>query len=83
MRALMTLKRPHDLRSDLALSSEPTPCRRDQSEVGYSAFIDAKSGRHLAFVLTVNDVGVISGIDDVLPVFQDEGTISAILWKLH
>lgn len=45
-----------------------------------AGYIDAKSGRHLAFVLAVNDVS-ISGITDVLSVFQDQGTISAILWK--
>ena len=56
------------------------PVIRSQALAGY---IDAKSGRRLAFVLTVNDAGVISSIDDVLPVFQDEGTISAMLWKLH
>ncbi len=44
--------------------------------------IDAKSGRRLAFALTVNDVGPLASINDVLPVFQDEGTIAAILWNL-
>lgn len=53
---------------------------RAQALAGY---IDTKSGRHLAFTLVVNDVGVISGVNDILPVFQDVGTISAWLWKLH
>lgn len=44
--------------------------------------VEAKSGRRLAFALTVNDVGAISGVDDVLPVFQNQGRISAILWTL-
>lgn len=52
---------------------------RGQSFAGY---IDTKSGQRLAYVLTVNNVPV-SGIDDVLSVFQDEGTISAMLWKLQ
>lgn len=52
---------------------------KGQSLAGY---IDAKSGRRIAFVLTVNNVP-ISGINDVLAVFQDEGTISAMLWKLQ
>jgi D-alanyl-D-alanine carboxypeptidase len=50
-----------------------------QSLAGY---VDAKSGRRLAFALTVNHVP-IGGIDDVVGVFQDEGTISAELWKLQ
>jgi len=33
-------------------------------------------------MLAVNDAGVISGVNDVIPVFQDQGTIAAILWKL-
>ena len=56
------------------------PVYRAQALAGY---IFTKGGRHLAFALVVNDVGVFSGIEDVLPVFQDEGTIAAILWKLH
>lgn len=53
---------------------------RAQSLAGY---VDTKGGRRLAFTLAVNDVGVISGVDDILPVFQDVGTISAMLWKLY
>ena len=53
---------------------------RTESLAGY---IDTKSGRHLAFMLAVNDVGVISGIEDILPVIQDVGTISSLLWKLY
>ena len=60
--------------------SDDGPVLRAQALAGY---IETKSGRHLAFTLAVNDVGVISGIEDVLPVFQDVGTISAWLWKLH
>jgi D-alanyl-D-alanine carboxypeptidase len=52
---------------------------KGQSLAGY---IDAKSGRRLAFELIVNDVPVGS-IDDVVNVFQDEGTIAAIVWKLQ
>jgi D-alanyl-D-alanine carboxypeptidase/D-alanyl-D-alanine-endopeptidase (penicillin-binding protein 4) len=53
---------------------------RAQSLAGY---IDTRSGRHLAFMLAVNDVGPISGIEGMLPVIQDAGTISALLWKLY
>jgi len=55
------------------------PVLKTQALAGY---IIAKSGRRFAFMLAVNDAGVISGINDVIPVFQDQGTIAAILWKL-
>ncbi len=45
-----------------------------------AGYIEAKSGRRLAFMVAVNDVP-ITGLNDVLAVFQDQGTISAILWK--
>ncbi len=43
-------------------------------------YIRTKKGRQLAFELVVNDVAIAS-LDDVIQVFQDEGTISAILWR--
>jgi D-alanyl-D-alanine carboxypeptidase/D-alanyl-D-alanine-endopeptidase (penicillin-binding protein 4) len=45
-----------------------------------AGYIDAKSGRRIAFIVAVNNVAV-SSIDDVISVSQDLGTISAILWK--
>lgn len=60
--------------------SQQGPVLKAQALAGY---VNAKSGRRLAFALMVNDVGVISSVDDVLPVFQDEGRIAAILWKLY
>jgi D-alanyl-D-alanine carboxypeptidase len=60
--------------------SEEVSVLRTEALAGY---IDKKSGRHLAFMLAVNDVGVISGIEDILPVIQDVGTISSLLWKLY
>ncbi len=44
-------------------------------------YVTSRSGRRLAFQLPVNEVGPISSIDDVLQVFQDQGTIAAILWR--
>ena len=52
---------------------------KGQSLAGY---IDAKSGRRLVFIVAVNGVPITS-LDDVISAFQDEGTISAILWKLQ
>ncbi|RAR57181.1 D-alanyl-D-alanine carboxypeptidase/D-alanyl-D-alanine-endopeptidase (penicillin-binding protein 4) [Paraburkholderia unamae] len=47
-----------------------------------AGYIDTKSGHRLAFVVTVNNVPM-SSLDDVISVFQDEGTISAQLWNLQ
>lgn len=47
----------------------------------FAGYIQAKSGRRLAYALFVNDVSPISGLEDVIQVFQDEGTISAIIWR--
>jgi len=42
--------------------------------------VTRKSGRKLSYQLVVNGVP-IAGIDDVIKVFHDEGTISAVLWR--
>jgi D-alanyl-D-alanine carboxypeptidase len=46
----------------------------------FAGYIHTKSGRKLAYQLVVNDVP-FKAISDVIQVFQDEGTISAILWR--
>lgn len=46
----------------------------------FGGYIKAASGRNLAYQLVVNNV-VIDSFDDIVDVFQDEGTISAILWR--
>lgn len=46
----------------------------------FAGYIDAKSGHRLAYQVVVNEVPVGS-INDLLEVFQDEGTVSAILWR--
>jgi D-alanyl-D-alanine carboxypeptidase len=43
-------------------------------------YITTKSGRHLTFQLVVNNIP-IAKILDVTDVFQDEGTIAAMLWR--
>lgn len=45
-----------------------------------AGYVTTKRGRHLTFELVVNDVP-INGIPDITKVFQDEGTIAAILWR--
>ncbi|HEX7911142.1 MAG TPA: D-alanyl-D-alanine carboxypeptidase [Paraburkholderia sp.] len=47
-----------------------------------AGYLTSKSGRHLVFMMAVANVP-ITGINDVLPVFQDEGAIAALLWKLQ
>lgn len=53
------------------------PVLKGQAFAGY---ITTKSGRHLTYEVVVNNVA-ISGVPDVVHVFQDEGTISAMLWR--
>jgi D-alanyl-D-alanine carboxypeptidase len=43
-------------------------------------YITSRSGRRLVFELVVNNVP-ITGLNQVLQVFQDQGTIAAILWR--
>jgi D-alanyl-D-alanine carboxypeptidase len=46
----------------------------------FGGYMTTRSGRKLAYQLVVNGVP-ITGISDILKAFQDEGTISAILWR--
>lgn len=48
-----------------------------------AGYVDARSGRRLAYALFVNDAGGISDIEDVIGVIQDEGTISTIIQQLN
>lgn len=45
-----------------------------------AGYMDAKSGRRLAYVVYVNNVKPIGSIADVIGVFADEGVISALLY---
>jgi D-alanyl-D-alanine carboxypeptidase len=46
----------------------------------FGGYINTKGGRQLVYELVVNNV-VITSLDDVLRTFQDEGRISAMLWR--
>lgn len=46
----------------------------------FGGYIDAKSGRRLIYQLVVNEVPV-SDLNGLLQIFQDQGTISAMLWR--
>jgi D-alanyl-D-alanine carboxypeptidase/D-alanyl-D-alanine-endopeptidase (penicillin-binding protein 4) len=63
----------------LSTTAPQTPLLKAQALAGY---IDAKSGRRIAFFLTMNNA-VLEGFPTVLNAFQDEGEIAALLWKLQ
>lgn len=46
----------------------------------FAGYLDAVSGRRLAYVVYVNNVRPIESIADVIGVFADEGVISALLF---
>jgi D-alanyl-D-alanine carboxypeptidase/D-alanyl-D-alanine-endopeptidase (penicillin-binding protein 4) len=46
----------------------------------FAGYVDARSGRRLAYVVYVNNVKPIESIADVIGVFADEGVISALLY---
>jgi D-alanyl-D-alanine carboxypeptidase/D-alanyl-D-alanine-endopeptidase (penicillin-binding protein 4) len=54
------------------------PLFRAKASGGY---ITAKSGRRLAFIAVVNEVGPVADFGPILATVQDLGTISAILWR--
>jgi D-alanyl-D-alanine carboxypeptidase len=58
-------------------SAQGTPELKAQALGGY---ITTKSGRHLTFQLVINNIP-INGIPDLVNVFEDEGTIAAMLWR--
>lgn len=45
----------------------------------FAGYMNAADGRRLAYVVYVNNVSPITGIGDVIGVFDDEGRISALL----
>jgi len=48
-----------------------------------AGYIDARSGRRLAYALYVNNAGEFAGISDVIEVIQDEEQISTIIYQLN
>lgn len=49
----------------------------------FAGYIDAKSGKRLAYGLYVNDIGQLQNIAEAIAVFNDEGEISAIIYDLN
>jgi D-alanyl-D-alanine carboxypeptidase/D-alanyl-D-alanine-endopeptidase (penicillin-binding protein 4) len=47
----------------------------------FAGYIDSKSGRRLAYVVMVNNVGAINDVSEILRVFNDQGEISALIFK--
>jgi D-alanyl-D-alanine carboxypeptidase len=46
----------------------------------FAGYITTKGGRHLVYEVVVNNLP-ITALSQVVQVFQDEGTASAILWR--
>lgn len=46
----------------------------------FGGYVEARSGQQLVYQLVVNNVP-ITKLEDAIQVFQDEGTISAMLWR--
>ncbi|MGH6865609.1 MAG: D-alanyl-D-alanine carboxypeptidase/D-alanyl-D-alanine endopeptidase [Methyloceanibacter sp.] len=49
----------------------------------FAGYIDAKSGKRLAYVVYVKNVSPIEGIGDIIKVFAEEGEISAYLYERY
>jgi D-alanyl-D-alanine carboxypeptidase/D-alanyl-D-alanine-endopeptidase (penicillin-binding protein 4) len=47
-----------------------------------AGYIDARSGRQLAFALLLNDAGPIEGIEDVLEVLEDVAAITSAIYEM-
>ena len=47
----------------------------------FGGYIDARSGRRLMYALRVDNTSIGSDVQNVIKVFQDQGTISAIIWR--
>ena len=47
----------------------------------FAGYIDSKNGQRLAYVVMVNNVGAIADVSEILRVFNDQGKISALIYK--
>jgi D-alanyl-D-alanine carboxypeptidase/D-alanyl-D-alanine-endopeptidase (penicillin-binding protein 4) len=56
---------------------------REMVAMNMAGYIDAKSGRRLAYALFVNNAGPITALTDTLEVFDDEATILGILYAKY
>ena len=61
-----------------ATGSEDGILLNGQSFAGY---IDARSGRRLMYALRVDNTPLGADVQNIIEVFQDQGTISAIIWR--
>lgn len=63
----------------ITLDDDQTLRLHTQAMAGY---IDSRTGRHLGYVLAIQGIALPGGIPDLLRVMQDQGVISAQLWRL-
>lgn len=47
----------------------------------FAGYIDARSGRRLMYALRVDNTPLGTDVQSMIKVFQDQGTISAIIWR--
>lgn len=47
----------------------------------FGGYIDARSGRRLMYALRVDNTPLGADVQNIIKVFQDQGTISAIIWR--
>ena len=64
----------------IAVKSGATVRNGEIAAISMAGYIDAKSGRTLAFALFVNDAGPLTAIEDTLEVFEDEAQIAGIIY---
>jgi D-alanyl-D-alanine carboxypeptidase/D-alanyl-D-alanine-endopeptidase (penicillin-binding protein 4) len=48
----------------------------------FAGYIDARSGRQLAFALFLNNAGPLEQVSDLLEVFEDEALIANAIYEL-
>lgn len=46
-----------------------------------AGYIDAKSGKRLAYAIVINDIGPFKGFEDALAAFDAEGQIATVIYE--
>jgi D-alanyl-D-alanine carboxypeptidase/D-alanyl-D-alanine-endopeptidase (penicillin-binding protein 4) len=65
----------------IAVKSGATVQNGQMVAISMAGYIDARSGRSLAFALFVNDAGPLTAIADSLEVFEDQAQIAGIVYN--
>ncbi len=46
-----------------------------------AGYIDAKSGKRLAYAIVMNDIGPFEGLEDAIAAFEAEGQIATVIYE--